>query len=282
MGRNQVRRKLTTVFCADVQSYSRMMAADEADTLDRLHRYRAIMEKLFARHEGRLVNTWGDAVIAEFASVVEAVRCAVEIQDALSAENRDLPEDRQMWFRIGINMGDVMEDGDDIYGDGVNVASRMEQLAEPGGVMVSENVYQFAHKQLAIGFDNAGAHDVIEGQEPVVGYRVRTGGSNMPPESVRRRQHHAGATSAPRALALAQDETGPDRPGFLRRSLGMAEGFLDWLSGQGAGVKRSAALIAMFFTINLLFTGLANPWFIFPSLPFALYILMHWRKQRSP
>ncbi|MEW9835793.1 adenylate/guanylate cyclase domain-containing protein [Mesorhizobium sp. ZMM04-4] len=100
-----MKRKLTTIFCADVQRYSTLMAGDEAGTLARLQRYRSIMNDLFERHEGRKVNTWGDAVIAEFGSVVEAVRCAVEIQDAIGAENRDLPESRQMWFRIGINLG---------------------------------------------------------------------------------------------------------------------------------------------------------------------------------
>ena len=120
---NKLKRKLTTIFCADVQSYSALMANDEADTLQRLQRYRAIMGELFERHDGRKVNTWGDAVIAEFSSVVEAVRCGVEIQDAIGAENRDLPKAKQMWFRIGINLGDVMQDGTDLYGDGVNVAS---------------------------------------------------------------------------------------------------------------------------------------------------------------
>ena len=130
MSSGKIKRKLTTIFCADVQSYSTLMADDEADTLQRLQRYRAIMADLFERHEGRKVNTWGDAVIAEFASVVEAVRCAVEIQDAMGAENRDLPPARQMWFRIGINLGDVMQDGSDLYGDGVNVAARLESIAE--------------------------------------------------------------------------------------------------------------------------------------------------------
>ena len=111
MAVDKMKRKLTTIFCADVQSYSSLMAGDEAETLARLQRYRSIMGDLFQRHEGRKVNTWGDAVIAEFASVVEAVRCAVEIQDAIGAENRDLPETGQMWFRIGINLGDVMQDG---------------------------------------------------------------------------------------------------------------------------------------------------------------------------
>ena len=160
----KIKRKLTTIFCADVQSYSALMAVDEADTLARLQRYRAIMGEFFERHEGRKVNTWGDAVIAEFASVVEAVRCAVEIQDAISAENASLPEPRQMWFRIGINLGDVMEDGSDLYGDGVNVAARLESIADPGGIMVSETVYNLTHRQLTFGYDFAGEQKV-KGQD---------------------------------------------------------------------------------------------------------------------
>ena len=181
--RNKLKRKLTTIFCADVQSYSALMARDEADTLQRLQRYRAIMAELFERHDGRKVNTWGDAVIAEFGSVVEAVRCGVEIQDAISAENRDLPQDKQMWFRIGINLGDVMQDGTDLYGDGVNVASRLELLADPGGIMVSETVYDLTHRQLSFAYDFAGEQKVKGQDNPIAGYRVRMPGSNTSPET---------------------------------------------------------------------------------------------------
>ena len=175
---NKIKRKLTTIFCADVQSYSMLMAGDEADTLARLQRYRAIMGDLFDRHEGRKVNTWGDAVIAEFSSVVEAVRCAVEIQDAIGAENRDLPQPKQMWFRIGINLGDVMEDGSDLYGDGVNVAARLESIADPGGIMVSETVFNLTNRHLAFGYDFAGEQKVKGQDEPIPSYRVRMPGQN--------------------------------------------------------------------------------------------------------
>ena len=178
MAVNKMKRKLTTIFCADVQSYSALMAGDEAETLARLQRYRSIMGDLFERHEGRKVNTWGDAVIAEFASVVEAVRCAVEIQDAIGAENRDLPEAKQMWFRIGINLGDVMQDGDDLYGDGVNVAARLESLADPGGIMVSETVFNLTNRHLAFGYDFAGEQKVKGQDEPIPSYRVRMPGQN--------------------------------------------------------------------------------------------------------
>jgi adenylate cyclase len=178
MTANKMKRKLTTIFCADVQSYSTLMASDEADTLARLQRYRAIMGELFERHEGRKVNTWGDAVIAEFSSVVEAVRCGVEIQDAIGAENRDLSPEKQMWFRIGINLGDVMQDSGDLYGDGVNVAARLESLAEPGGIMVSETVFNLTNRLLAFGYDFAGEQKVKGQDDPIPSYRVRMPGRN--------------------------------------------------------------------------------------------------------
>ena len=262
-----MKRKLTTVLCADVHQYGRMMSRDESATLDRLNRYRGIMNELFERHEGRKVNTWGDGVIAEFPSVVESVRCAVEIQDAITAENQDLPDERQMWFRIGINLGDVMEDESDIYGDGVNVASRLEALAEPGGIMVSESVYNFTHKQLAIGFDFAGENQVKDSDTPVVGYRVRTG-RNAPPEEP---QHIAEAS---------QDAKTNRKKTNLEVAADKLLMFREWLEQQDRSVRFSVAMIGFFLAINVLFSGIATPWFIFPSFPFALHIFMKNRKRK--
>lgn len=254
-----MKRKLTTIFCADGVRFGALMEADEAGTLARLRRYRGIMGELFERHDGRQVNTWGDMVIAEFASVVEAVRCAVEVQDAINAENRDLPEDRRMAFRIGVNLGDVILDGDDLYGDGVNVAARLQSLAEPGGVMVSGTVHELSRKQLAVAFDYAGPQKVKSIAEPVEAWRVRTHGENAP---------------APEAPPSTSDPEAQDDGFTFSRHARRADGALAWLRDQPPGVRRAAFMIAVFFTINLLFTGIATPWFIFPSLPFALHI---WR-----
>ena len=120
----KLKRRLTTVLCADVSGYTRLMEADEAGTLTTLRRYRAAMAALIERHDGRIVNTWGDAVIAEFPSVVEAVQCAIEIQQELSTQDPHRPEARRMRFRIGINLGDVMVDGSDIYGGGGAMLSK--------------------------------------------------------------------------------------------------------------------------------------------------------------
>jgi class 3 adenylate cyclase len=127
------RRKLAAVLAADVVGYSRLMGADEAGTLDALRAHReGLIEPKIAEHEGRIVKLMGDGVLAEFPSAVEAVQCAVEIQHALAQCNADIPKDKRMAYRIGINLGDIIVEGDDIYGDGVNIAARLEGLAEPG------------------------------------------------------------------------------------------------------------------------------------------------------
>lgn len=279
MATDKMKRKLTTIFCADVQSYSALMAGDEADTLARRQRYRSIMSDLFARHEGRKVNTWGDAVIAEFASVVEAVRCAVEIQDAIGAENRDLPEDRQMWFRVGINLGDVMQDGDDLYGDGVNVAARLESLAEPGGIMVSETVFSLTNRHLAFGYDFAGRQKVKGQDEPIASYRVRLPGRNtedaptanaaaVPPDGAPQDQDFP-------TKGVAEAPSGPlDRWGHhIQR-------FRAWYGRQPLKVRIPVAAIGAFATINLFVSGLADFWFIYPSMPFAVYLLIYFLTAR--
>src|SRR5229473_5682053 len=121
-----IERKLTAILSADVQGFSRLMGADEEATLRTLNAYREVTDSLIRQHRGRFVGSAGDSVLAEFASVVDAVRCAVEIQQQLKARNADLPAHRRMEFRIGINLGDVMVDGEQIYGDGVNVAARLQ------------------------------------------------------------------------------------------------------------------------------------------------------------
>ncbi|MEM6744928.1 MAG: adenylate/guanylate cyclase domain-containing protein, partial [Pseudomonadota bacterium] len=164
-----MKRKLTTILYADGVGFGARMEADEAATLESLQRARAVMRERFAAHDGREINTWGDAVIAEFASVVEAVRCAVAIQEAL--ETPGLGRD-ELPFRIGVNLGDVMIDGENLFGDGVNVAERLQALAEPGGVMVSGAVRDLAHKQLAFEFDFAGEQRVKSLEEPVAAWTL--------------------------------------------------------------------------------------------------------------
>jgi adenylate cyclase len=165
-------RKLTAILCADVHGYSRLMGENEKATLHTLTSYRKIIDALIEKHRGRFVNSAGDSVLAEFASVVNAVECAVEIQTALKAENASLPPEQRMELRIGVNLGDVMVEGEQIYGDGVNVAARLESLAEPGGICISGKVHEEIRNKLTLGYEDLGAQSVKNITEPVRVYRV--------------------------------------------------------------------------------------------------------------
>src|SRR5580692_9590857 len=134
---HRVERKLSAIFAADVEGYSRLMGLDEVGTLRTLTAYRVIIDRLIASHRGRIFNTAGDSLVADFASAVDAVQCAVEVQEAVEKENADRPAGEQMRFRIGIHVGDIMVQGGNLYGDAVNVAARLEALAEPGGICIS-------------------------------------------------------------------------------------------------------------------------------------------------
>jgi TolB-like protein/class 3 adenylate cyclase/Tfp pilus assembly protein PilF len=165
-------RKLTAILCADVFGYSRLMGENEEATLRTLSSYRKLIDSLIEQHRGRFVNSAGDSVLAEFASVVNAVQCAVEIQSTLKAENATLPPKRRMEFRIGVNLGDVMVDGEQIYGDGVNVAARLESLAAPGGICISGTVHEQVRDKLALGYEDAGEQEVKNIARPVRVWRV--------------------------------------------------------------------------------------------------------------
>jgi adenylate cyclase len=165
-------RKLTAILCADVFGYSRLMGEDEEATLRTLSSHRKLIDSLIERHHGRFVNSAGDSVLAEFASVVNAVQCAVEIQNTLKAENTSLPPDRRMEFRIGVNLGDVMVDGEQIYGDGVNVAARLESLADPSGICISGIVHDQVRDKLALGYQDLGEQEVKNIARPVRVFRV--------------------------------------------------------------------------------------------------------------
>lgn len=164
-----VKRKLTTIFCADVVGYSRLMGADEHGTLKRLKECRELIQAFIERHRGRVVSWSGDAVLADFASVVESVQCAVEIQRELKAQNDNVAERERMDFRIGINLGDVMIDDHDIFGEGVNIAARLQALAQPGGILISGSVHDQVKNKLALGFNFMGHQQVknISEQVPV-------------------------------------------------------------------------------------------------------------------
>ena len=168
-----VQRKLAAIFSADVKGYSRLMGEDEVATIRTLTAYREVMATLIQQHGGRVVDSPGDNLLAEFASVVNAVQCAVEVQQKLKAKNAELPENRKMEFRIGINLGDVVVEGERIYGDGVNIAARIEGLAEGGGICISGTVHDHIENKLILGYDYLGEKTVKNIQKPVRVYRVR-------------------------------------------------------------------------------------------------------------
>jgi adenylate cyclase len=174
-----VKRKLTAILSADVKGYSRLMGEDEKGTVRTLNAYKEAMTGLIQHHRGRVVDAPGDNVLAEFGSVVDAVECAVEIQKELKTRNADLPENRRMEFRIGVNLGDVIEDGEQILGDGVNIASRLESLSEAGGICISGTAFDQVKNKLNLGYQYLGEQTVKNILEPVRVYRVL-----MEPEAV--------------------------------------------------------------------------------------------------
>jgi len=172
MATKDFKRKLSAIFSADVKGYSRLMAADESATVKTITAYREIMAILIKQHRGRMVDSPGDNVLAEFVSVVDAVQCAVAVQKEFKARNAELPEDRRMEFRIGVNLGDVIEEEDRIYGDGVNIAARLESLADPGGICISKTAFDQIETKLPLGYEYLGEQHVKNIPKPVGAYRV--------------------------------------------------------------------------------------------------------------
>ena len=169
-----IKRKLTAILSADAEGYSRLMGEDEVATLRTLTAYRDTMASLIEHYRGRIIDSPGDNVLAEFFSVVDAVQCAVEIQRILKAKNEELAENRRMQFRIGVNLGDVIEEGDRIYGDGVNIAARVESLAAPGGICISGSAYEQIENKLPLDYEYLGEHSVKNIRRPIRIYRALT------------------------------------------------------------------------------------------------------------
>ena len=168
MAEERVQRRLAAILAADVVGYSRLMERDETGTLARLKSLRSeVFDPTTMRFDGRIFKNTGDGALAEFASAVDAVQCAVEIQRALAERNADLPEDARIILRIGISLGDVIVEGDDLYGNGVNVAARMEGLAEPGAICVSANVHEHVGNALDLTFEDLGEQAVKNIDRPV-------------------------------------------------------------------------------------------------------------------
>jgi formylglycine-generating enzyme required for sulfatase activity/class 3 adenylate cyclase len=177
MGSSDLKRKLATILVADIVGYSRLTASDEDWTIHSLTEFRAIVDEIIASHDGRIFSTGGDSVLAEFGSPVEAVRCAVDFQEAARSRNLLQPTERQLRYRIGVNLGDVMVRGTDLLGDGVNVAARLEGLAEPGGICVSGTVWDQINGKLSVGYVDLGEQSLKNFPRPVRAYLLRVNGS---------------------------------------------------------------------------------------------------------
>src|ERR1700686_4494844 len=174
MAEARVQRRLAAILAADVAGYSRLMGADEEGTLAALKELRReLADPKIKEHRGRIVKTAGDGLLVEFASVVDAVRCAVEVQQEMAERNVGGPEEQRIQFRIGINLGDIIKDGRDIYGDGVNVAARLEALAEPGGICVSRVVRDQVRDKLDFAFEDMGEQRVKNIARPIRVHRIR-------------------------------------------------------------------------------------------------------------
>src|SRR6266436_3999738 len=169
----RVERRLSAILAADVAGYSRLMGLDEVGTVRVLREHRTVSDALVAKHGGRIVKTTGDGVLIEFPSVVDAVECAVAVQAVMAERNDGVPEDRRMLFRIGINLGDILIEGDDILGDGVNLAARLEGIAEPGGICVSEDAFRQVRGKIETEFLDSGEQALKNIARPVRIYRAQ-------------------------------------------------------------------------------------------------------------
>src|ERR1700741_2301512 len=168
----RVGRRLAAIVAADVAGYSRLMGLDEVGTARALREHRKVTDALVAKHGGRLVKSTGDGVLLEFSSVVDAVECAVAVQEVMAERNTGVPQDRRMLFRIGINLGDILIEGDDILGDGVNVAARLEGIADPGGICVSSSAYEQVRGKVEVEFADLGEQTLKNIARPIHVYAV--------------------------------------------------------------------------------------------------------------
>lgn len=174
MAADPIERKLAAILAADVAGYSRLMGVDEEATINSLtgHR-RELIDPCISKHRGRIVKTAGDGLLVEFASVVDSVRCSIEVQAGMAERNLDVSEGRRLEFRIGINVGDIVEKDGDIFGDGVNIAGRLEGIAEPGGICVSGRVQEDVAGKIDLAFEDAGEHALKNIARPVRVFRLR-------------------------------------------------------------------------------------------------------------
>ena len=256
-----MKQRLAAVLAADMAGYSRLMEADEAGTLARLRTHRIeLIDPAIAKNEGRIIKTTGDGMLVEFQSVTDAVKCAVEVQQRMRRRNADVAQDRRIEFRIGINLGDVIEVGDDIYGDGVNIAARLQSSAPPGGIVISSTVYDQVRNKVPVGFDFLGQLEVKNVAEGVPSYAVRIG--EAAPASKAERPHEAYRQRTPPAAAPAPPEPSLFEPG-------------------STAVYRALAAAAILVAVINLMTSRDSFWSKWPIATFALIAGLQWARTQT-
>jgi class 3 adenylate cyclase len=198
-----MKRKIAAIMAADIAGYSKLVAEDEEETLRRLTSYRSVFADFITRFSGRIFNTAGDAVLSEFASAVEAVRCAIDVQESLRTRNLAYPSSRQMNFRIGMTIGDVVERDGDLLGDGVNIAARLQGLAQPGGICVSRSVYEQVSNKLSVEFVDIGEQAVKNIPTPIHAYTLALGADDGLARATLKKKTKASVAVWPLMIAAA-------------------------------------------------------------------------------
>ena len=227
MSQEDFKRKLTAILSADVVGYSRLMGDDEESTVRTLNKYKEEIFNLVDKNNGRVIDSPGDNVLSEFVSVVDAVRCGVQIQENLKEHNYELPPNRKMDFRIGIHTGDVIQDADRIYGDGVNIAARIESLAEPGGICISRTAYDQVRKKLNYEYKYIGEHEVKNIDEPIRVYKILMGFKPLDKKTEERK--NSNQSEKPTIAVLPFIDLSPDKDQEYFAD-GIAEELLNYLA----------------------------------------------------
>jgi class 3 adenylate cyclase len=261
MEKERVKRKLAAIMNADVKDYSRLMRDDEATTVRTLNSYRQVMTTLILQHYGRVVDSPGDNLLADFNSVVDAVQAAVAIQKELKVRNAELPENRKMRFRIGINLGDVIVEDERIYGDGVNIAARLEGLAEPGGICISRTAYDQIEDKLPLGYEYIGEKYVKNIPKPVHAYRVLLEPEETPRRSrTEERPEHRQTLKEPGTIVIETRRR--DRRQWTRKRFFRS-------------LRAYCLVVGVLLIINLLKSP-ERLWVLWLAIPWGVLILLRW------
>ena len=262
MESDNVIRKLAAIFSADVKDYSILMREDEVATVRTLTAYRELISTLIKQYRGRVVDSPGDNILAEFPSVVDAVQGSVSIQKELNARNKKVPENRKMEFRIGINLGDVIVEGDRIYGDGINLAARLEGLADPGGICISRTAFDQIEDKLPFGYQYIGEKTVKNIPKPLPAYKVL-----LEPEKTAPKKHKAKKATGIKFSTISErrlKQNGIERHGIFKHRL-------------SKHLTAYIGVIGFLFIVNMI-TNRSTLWFYWPALGWGLLLYLYWLK----